>query len=183
MISDAESGRPSLAVIGVGNTLAGDDGAGNRAVEMLRERYGNRSDILFHCLRTDPLELWDILPGVSGVIFLDAVAGNPPGRLVAVGRKSARRAYAPSLHHMDLPTVVKQLCSLGGRDDLPWSIWGVTVDIPRYLGEGLSGEVRVAVDRLVGILSSRIDSGDFSVDAPIEFEIIDDTEQKGLLDG
>jgi hydrogenase maturation protease len=176
MTTSHETGTYSLAVVGVGNTLAGDDGAGNLAVQRLRQRFPCRSDVLLYNLETDPLELWDIIPEASRFIFLDAVAGDTPGRLVTTGKDSARRAYAPSLHHMDLPTVMRHLLSLAGRDEVQWSVWGVTVDIPRYLGEGLSPDVESAVDRIVRVLSNRIENGNFSVDAPDIFGRIDDTK-------
>lgn len=166
-------GKYSLCIVGVGNTLAGDDGAGNRAVELLQSRYAGRDDILMHDLRTDPLELWEILPLGRSFIFLDAIAGEPPGRLVFAGRESAMRAYPASLHHMDLPTVIRHLCRLGDLDEVEWSIWGVTIDVPDELHDGLSPVVAGAVDELVEVLARRIDSGDFSVEAPEGFERLD----------
>jgi hydrogenase maturation protease len=174
MSPDLNTGTCSLCIVGVGNTLAGDDGAGNIAVSRLMEKYEGRGEILFHNMETDPLELWDILPKCSRFIFLDAVAGRPPGRLVSVGKRSARRAYPPSLHHMDLPTVVRHLCSLRDLDDLQWSIWGVTIEIPERLTEELTPAVSRAVDDLVEILSERIESGELSVDAPGSFDRLDE---------
>jgi len=157
-----------LGIIGVGNTLAGDDGAGNTVVNRLKEKYSDRTDIFLHNLETDPLELWDILPSAKRFIFVDAVAGKPAGRLVAV--RGMRRAWPPSLHNMDLPTVIKQLCRLRQDVEPEWNIWGVTIDIPDHLQEGLSTEVSKAVENLVEILSERIESGNYSIIAPVVFE-------------
>jgi len=159
-----------LGIIGVGNTLAGDDGAGNVVVSMLKEKYLSRSDILLHNLETDPLELWDILPQAKRFIFVDAVAGNPAGRLVTVKDERMGRAWSPSLHNMDLPTVIRQLNRLKQDDDPEWNIWGITIDIPDHLNEGLSSEVSEAVKRLVDILSERIETDNYSVEAPVVFE-------------
>jgi len=168
------SGRPpgkyALGIIGVGNTLAGDDGAGNIVVNRLREKYSDRSDIFLHNLETDPLELWDLLPVSRRFIFVDAVAGEPPGKLIAVGKKGIRRAFAPSLHQMDLPTVIEQLCRLRQFDEVQWCIWGVTIDIPEFLREELSEEVSAAVDYITGVLSERIESEDYRIEAPVTFE-------------
>lgn len=164
-----------LGIIGVGNTLAGDDGAGNVVVSRLKEKYTDRTDIYLYNLETDPLELWDILPFAKRFIFVDAVAGKPVGRLVAVSKRGMRRAWAPSLHNMDLPTVIKQLCRLRQDDGLEWNIWGVTIDIPDHLQEGLSVEVTEAVENLVEILSERIESEDYSIEAPIVFEQFENT--------
>ena len=164
-----------LGIIGVGNTLAGDDGAGNTVVRRLKEKYPDRTDIFLHNLETDPLELWDILPSAKRFIFVDAVAGKPAGRLVVVSKKGMRRAWAPTLHNMDLPTVIKQLYILREEDEPEWNIWGVTIDIPVHLQEGLSAVVSKAVENLVEILSERIESEDYRVEATIVFEQFENT--------
>jgi len=164
-----------LGIIGVGNTLAGDDGAGNTVVSKLKEKYSDRTDIFLYNLETDPLELWDILPSAKRFIFVDAVAGKPAGKLVSVSKRGMRRAWAPSLHNMDLPTVIKQLYILRKEDEPEWNIWGVTIDMPEQLQEGLSAAVSEAVDDLVEILSERIESEDYSVEAPIIFEQFENT--------
>jgi len=164
-----------LGIIGVGNTLAGDDGAGNKVVQRLREKYASRSDIFFYNLETDPLELWDLLSSAKRFIFVDAVAGRPVGRLVEVGKWKTGRAWAPSLHNMDLATVMQELSRLRQADEPEWNIWGVTIDIPDYLQEGLSTEVAMAVDILVGKLSERIESKNYSTEAPNEFERFENT--------
>lgn len=159
-----------LGIVGTGNTLAGDDGVGNIVANMLRERYPEIEDVLFFNLETDPLELWDVLPRAESFIFVDAFAGEPPGRLVTAGKNSVARAYAPSLHQMDLATVMDRLCSLREGPDPDWSIWGVTIRIPEELGEGLSAEVFEAVEMIVKKLSRRIEEGDYSTEAPGIFE-------------
>ncbi|MCK5117340.1 MAG: hydrogenase maturation protease [Candidatus Aegiribacteria sp.] len=164
-----------LGIIGVGNTLAGDDGAGNAVVSRLKEKYPDSTDVFLHNLETDPLELWDVLPSAKKFIFVDAVAGKPAGRLVAVSKRGMRRAWAPSLHNMDLPTVIRQLYLLRGEDEPEWNIWGVTIDIPDHLQEGLSSAVSEAVESLVEILSERIESEDYSVEVPIIFEQFENT--------
>jgi hydrogenase maturation protease len=170
MNSDRIPGACALGIIGVGNTLAGDDGAGNIVVNRLREKYSDRPEVFLYNLETDPLELWDLLHVSKKFIFVDAVAGEPPGKLVAFRKKGIRRAYAPSLHQMDLATVIEQLCRLKQFDDLEWSIWGVTIDIPEYLQEGLSVEVASAVDYVTKVLSEKIESGDYTIEAPVSFE-------------
>ncbi len=159
-----------LGIIGIGNTLAGDDGAGNTVVSRLKVKYPSRPDVYLHNLETDPLELWEILPSAKRFIFVDAVAGKPTGRLVAVKKRGVKRAWAPSIHNMDLPTVIEQLCRLRQAAEPEWSIWGITIDIPNYLQEGLSAEVSEAVENLVEMLSERIESKDYNIEAPAAFE-------------
>jgi hydrogenase maturation protease len=146
-----------LAVVGIGNTLAGDDGAGIRAVEMLRDRLGDAASdgILLLTLEGDLLSVADMLDQADGFIFLDAVAGTPPGRIVR--SSSACRAFAPSFHQTDIGTLMARLSTLGLREPFPgWEIRGVTIDPPVFLGEGLSPEVEAALSSLVEDLAAEI---------------------------
>lgn len=144
-----------LAVVGIGNTLAGDDGAGIRAVEMLGDRLGDAEGILLLTLEGDLLSIADMLDSADSFIFLDAVAGTPPGRIVR--SSSACRAFAPSFHQTDIGTLMARLSTLGLREPFPrWEIRGVTIDPPVILGEGLSAEVETAVARLVDDLAAEI---------------------------
>jgi hydrogenase maturation protease len=149
-------GRAPLAVVGIGNTLAGDDGAGVKAVELLRERLDGRSDgIVFALLEGDMLGVADMLHLARRFVFLDAVAGESPGRIVR--SRSAPRAMAPSFHQADIGVIMERLRELEMIDPFPdWEIIGVTVDPPRMLGEGLSPVVAAGVEELVTVLETEL---------------------------
>lgn len=143
-----------IVIAGVGNTLAGDDGAGIFMVRELERRLPDSSMISFVELEGDLYQIWDMLQDTDGFLFLDAVTGERPG-LVRIG-KTLPRAYAPSFHQSDLSMVVMSLERLWEGEFPRWTLWGVSIDPPEELGEGLSPEVRKgaleAVDRLVTLL-------------------------------
>lgn len=148
--------RYRLGVVGVGNTLAGDDGAGVVAMRRLRERLGAPGDILFLELAGDPFALADELHRADRWLFLDAVAGDVPGRVARLDQPH-RRGFAASLHQADVVTVMAALERLRVADPFPaWELWGVTIKTPEELGEELSPEVDAAVHELVGALVPRI---------------------------
>lgn len=136
-----------ITFIGLGNTLAGDDGAG---IEMLRElkgRVGDAPGMAFKEIPGDMYEIWDILPGTESMVFLDAVTGEVPG-VISVG-KTLPRAYTPSFHQADLCSVVESLATVYDGEFPQWTLWGVTINPPQTLGEGLTRVVRSAVDQAV----------------------------------
>jgi hydrogenase maturation protease len=141
------SGRAKLAIVGVGNTLAGDDGAGIEAVRRLSSELEGKPGIILHAIEGDHFEVADLLDRAERFIFIDAVAGERPGMRVLPDH--APRAFAPSFHQTDIASVMHGLEALRIVDPFPsWEIWGVTILPPEQLGEGLSPEVDRAVDGL-----------------------------------
>lgn len=151
------AGARRLAVAGIGNTLAGDDGAGIRALEMLESLLGDASPPGVRLVRIegDLLDVTDLIGEVDHIVFLDAVAASPPGTLIE--SVSARRAFAPSFHQTDIGTLMARLEPLGLTEAFPtWEIRGIAIDPPAVLGEGLSPAVEEAVVRLAGSLAREI---------------------------
>lgn len=153
----SETTQRQLAVVGVGNPLAGDDGVGVRVVERLRAVAPAGLDVFWATLDGDLLAIADWLPGASHFIFVDAVAGGVPGKIV-VG-PSEGRAWAPSFHQTDLASTLRVLEAMGAADPFPtWEIWGITITPPEELGEGLSPAVAAAADQMVERLLAELSS-------------------------
>jgi len=149
------AGRGKLAVIGVGNPLAGDDGVGVHVVERLAGVLPGAGRLLWGTLQGDLLAVADWLPRVSHLVFVDAVAGALPGQVVT--DPAASRAWAPSFHQTDLASTLEVLGAMGVADPMPtWEIWGVTIEPPTELGEVLSPAVAMAADGLVERLAARL---------------------------
>jgi hydrogenase maturation protease len=139
--------KPPLAVIGIGNTIAGDDGAGVEVVHRLKTIFRNDAGVFRHTLDGDHFEISSLLDRAEKFIFVDAFEGEPPGELVYAGK--TRRAFAPSFHQTDITSVMNCLEMLGVADPFPsWEVWGVTITPPARLVEGLTPEVETAVEIL-----------------------------------
>ncbi len=136
-----------LAVVGIGNTIAGDDGAGVAVVTKLRETWGDNPDIILHTLEGDHFQIADLIGSADRFIFVDAMEGRHPGEIVT-GVKG-RRAFSPSFHQTDIASVMDVLELFGIADPFPpWEIRGITIDPPAELREGLSPEVEKGVQML-----------------------------------
>ncbi|HPC83486.1 MAG TPA: hydrogenase maturation protease [Thermoanaerobaculaceae bacterium] len=148
--------KARVAVVGIGNPLAGDDGVGPEVVRALSESMAPDPRVLLGVLEGDLLEVADWLPKAEHFLFVDAVAGEPPGEIV-VGAPAVR-AWAPSFHQSDLATTLETLRRMGVAEPFPtWALWGVSILPPRELGTGLSPPVAAAAERLRLRLLSEIE--------------------------
>ena len=76
-----------IAVIGIGQSLRGDDAAGLESVRLWQRLYpGNASRVTVKLCELPGLGLLDLLDGMDAAILVDAVHGPfTPGHLVRVG--------------------------------------------------------------------------------------------------
>ena len=136
-----------LAIVGIGNTIAGDDGVGVVIADRLRDRWKDIGEVLVATLTGDLFSVSDLLDRTNEFLFVDAIAGESPGEIQIMN--SAQRAFAASLHQTDIGTVMAALRKLEMVDPVPsWQVWGITIETPEELGEGLSPEIAVAADKL-----------------------------------
>jgi hydrogenase maturation protease len=145
-----------LGIVGVGNTLAGDDGAGVEVVHLLKTIWEGEPKVFLHTLEGDHFEIVDLLDRAEKFVFVDAFAGGRPGELVFAAE--TRRSFAPSFHQTDITAVMQSLEALGIAEPFPaWEVWGVAVSPPSELREGLNPEVDRAVKRLCSKLCGLIE--------------------------
>jgi hydrogenase maturation protease len=157
--------RVQTGIIGIGNTLMGDDGAGIVALEKLQARLTNRRDLLFHPLLKDLFEMADLIDKACRFIFIDAFPGSPPGRRVRISNASP--SFMPSLHQTDIGAVMRMLEPLRLADPFPsWEVRGIAAEPPFLLGQGLSGPVTQSVDELVDELYAALSPGPAVSNAP-----------------
>jgi hydrogenase maturation protease len=139
--------RARIAVVGIGNTIAGDDGVGVVIAERLRRRWSESDEVLAAVLPGDLFSVANLLHRAREFLFVDAIAGEHPGEIRVL--TSAQRAFAPSLHQTDIGTVMAALKKLDMADPFPdWQVWGIVIEPPDELGEGLSPEIAEAADEL-----------------------------------
>jgi hydrogenase maturation protease len=142
-------------VVGIGNDLAGDDGAGLEAIRLLEPVWQGEERVLLIRLEGDLLAIADLLPLADEFVFVDAVAGSVPGETVR--GVHVQRAFAPSFHQTDIATAMRSLEALKLVEPFPpWEIWGVTILPPEELRLGLSPPVERAVRQLASDLDIRL---------------------------
>jgi len=146
-----QAGTTRVAMIGVGNTLATDDGIGILAVRIIRERF---ADERLCCLETERggMDLLDMLTGFDAAVLVDAsLSGQgPPGSFHEnILRSPFTPATSRSLHTVDLCG----LLAFGEAAGLPLpreiTILAVEAADIETFGEGCTPEVQRALPRLV----------------------------------
>jgi len=133
---------PSIAVLGLGNTLMRDDGVGARVLDELARRY--RLPPAVSLIRSDaPMaRLVTELEGVGHLIVVDAVrGGRPPGAVYGVRPE--------------------ELASIGRR---AWSSHGVTLADLLAL---LSALDRCPGIRIIGVEAGELDGAGLELTAPV----------------
>ena len=115
----SEFWRPRALVLGLGNPLMGDDGAGIAALERLQESWVLPASVAAVDGGTWGMNLLHLIEEADQVLLLDAIhAGQPPGSLVTMERDQLPRLFAIKLspHQIDLREV---LAVADLRDTLP----------------------------------------------------------------
>lgn len=136
-----------IVVVGIGQTLRGDDGAGIRAVQRWQVEFPQTSknpQVLVELEELPGLSLLDRLTGSEAAILVDAVrSGAPPGCLhrLEISDLDAFRPESNSAHGWG----VAETLFLGSQlfpDDLPEKVVLVGVEAgDMHLGDELSQEV------------------------------------------
>lgn len=163
----AGDGVLNILVLGLGNMLLSDEGAGGRAAEELKRRYTFPQEVEIIDGGTMGFELLPYLEGRSHLLVVDAVrGGGEPGSTVRLELDDPPAYFRTRLspHQIGLADILA-LASMEGALPAKTVLFGVE---PKDLSTGLdiSPEVEAAIDRLVkqvvieitklGILPERI---------------------------
>lgn len=141
----------SVLILGFGNLLAGDDGVGFRAAQMLAARV-QQPQVCVRALRQLTPELAEDAAQADVVVFVDASVELPPGKIGC--RRIEATATASVFSHQLAPEAVLGLAErLYGRrpEALLFSVGART-----FTGPELSSEVRQALPSLLGQIEELI---------------------------
>ncbi len=142
----------STLVIGYGNTLRGDDGAGFLAAELLRDRI-HRPDIEILSQHQLLPELMEPISRASRVIFIDASVSGRAGKVHRIPLRPAP-ACARVTHHATPEALLAGAQSLYGHT--PEATLYVIPGRNFQVGQELTPSVRRAVNELVDALEKEL---------------------------
>lgn len=138
-------------VIGYGNPLRGDDGAGPAVVQRLEEMLPTQWASNVSCVVSMQLtpEMSETMSHVRRVVFIDATVNLLPGE-VMVNRVWARQERQSLGHHMGPEQLLAMSQETFGACP---EAWVVSIGVEKMdMGEVLSPDVTSAVERLAGHL-------------------------------
>lgn len=147
----------NVLVLGVGNILLSDEGAGVRAVEELQNRYDCPDTVEIVDGGTVGFELLPYFDDRSHILIIDAVkTGNQPGTIVRIENPPAFFQKKISPHQIGLADVLG-LAAI--TDNLPRNITLFGIE-PKELSTGLdlSTEVARNLNRLVDMVVEELKS-------------------------
>lgn len=149
-------------VIGLGNPLLRDDGAGIRTARVLKRRLQNRSDVEVVELYAGGLRLMEAMVGFERALLVDAMqsGGVPPGTV---------RCFTPAdfgstrnlrcAHDTSLAAALLLGRQLGLVLPGEIEIWGIEAASLDTFGETLTRPVSRAVQRLAGSIGRSLVQG------------------------
>ncbi|MGA3268621.1 MAG: HyaD/HybD family hydrogenase maturation endopeptidase [Verrucomicrobiota bacterium] len=141
--------RPTI-VLGLGNPLMGDDGAGLAALEALRCGYHFGPDVQFEDGGTLGLALLPLVEDASSLLVLDAVRlGGRPGTMVVLEDEEIPRCFSLKLspHQAGFGETLA-VAGLRGKLPLQLALVGVEVVSANY-AEPLSPEVQKVLPAMI----------------------------------
>ena len=153
-----------LIVLGVGNSIRMDDGAGIRTVEQLeKDEDLKQLGISFQYLNTGGLDILDAIDGFEHAIIVDAAAmadqGLKPGEIFHLENLNdleVKDSGGISSHGVGVLPVLKY-AKIGGYEvPNPIEIYGVQIKEIGFISEELTPEVANGVKELVPKLKSHI---------------------------
>ncbi|MHA1940495.1 MAG: hydrogenase maturation protease [Candidatus Hodarchaeales archaeon] len=158
------SNNPFLIVLGIGNSLRMDDGAGIRVVESLsKDKNLKNLDIEFSYLNTGGLEILDVIDGFERAIIVDAASmadqGLKPGEfyhLTNLHDLTTTERGGISSHGVSVFDVLKYGEIGGYQIPNPIEIYGIQIKETGFVSEDLTPEVARGVNKLVTLLKNRI---------------------------
>ncbi len=138
-------------VLGIGNSILGDDGVGFHVVEAL-QADPPPGDITFECVDASGFALLDYVVDYDRVVIVDAIIteGGKPGKVYQLGLDNFRPSkHTISPHDTDLPTALHLGATM--KLKLPQRIDIVAVEIPPVyeFSQQLSDKVKKAVPKAV----------------------------------
>jgi len=153
-----------LVVLGIGNTIRMDDGAGIRVVEELEKDEGLKNlDISFKCLNSSGIEILDEINGYKQAIIVDAVSISnqelKPGEifhLENLNEFKTEQTSEISSHGIGVLGIIKY-AKIGGYNlPNPIEVYGIQIKETECFIEVLTPDISEAVKELVIILKDRI---------------------------
>ncbi len=148
----------TIAVVGIGNVLAADDGAGIRVVEQFRR---SMNDTRIRCAQTEEggLDILGCLEGCDKAIIIDAAQTNarPAGSITSL---TLHPPFTPashcSLHPLGVDAVLAFGSMLGMRMPDEVTLYAIEGADVETFGGPCSREVSTAIPEVVALVRDQV---------------------------
>jgi hydrogenase maturation protease len=149
-------------VLGIGNSILGDDGVGVRVAREVATRV-NDENVDVRDVNVDGLNLFDHILGYDRLVVVDAIV-TEDGRVGEIYRLKPERVCDPSRsaispHHFNLATTIEI-----GKELFPGAmpgeviLYAISAEEANAVTEEMTREVKEAVPRAAGLVLEEISS-------------------------
>lgn len=154
----------NIVIIGIGQTLRGDDGAGPAAVKAWEDRYSHTDEIVQ--IRTEieelpGLNLLSLLEGTDAAIIVDAVQSHQKPGMLHLFQNTLQNQYheqVNSAHNLGVHETLA-LARLLQIENLPEKITIIGIEVDNVeLGEKLSSDVQKAIPKAADVIEEQFQS-------------------------
>jgi hydrogenase maturation protease len=152
----------TVAVIGIGQSLRGDDAAGLESIRQWREKYpetASRPEVQVEASELPGLALLDMIKDVDAAILVDAVQSSAlPGSIHRLNENnlSSFTSDAKSAHGWGVAETLGMGRLLGGKD-IPIRLIGIEAG-QMTLGRGMSEAVQDSIPAVCKVIQEEIES-------------------------
>ena len=144
-------------VLGIGNSILGDDGVGIRVGQELESQFNHVADFIF----TEEMgfSLLDFLSGYEEAIIIDSlVSGHKePGEIVVMDLANFDAQFDLSNHYVGLPEMARMAQEIGVDFPSQITMIGIEVEDPYIISDDLSPIIQKKFPDIVRDVSSKLD--------------------------
>jgi hydrogenase maturation protease len=147
----------SVLVLGIGNTLLGDDGVGIYVARKMRETCSQEGQIDIAEANGGGIALLDFLSGYTKVVIIDAIITKKgkPGTLYKLSLEDLGTVVEPyMLHAIDLRTAVELGRMLGYHIPEDITLYAIEIRNNTIFTEGLSDDLEAVVPSVIKQITS-----------------------------
>lgn len=144
--------RNKLLVLGIGNTLLGDDGVGIYVARKIGAQYQQELSIDVAETNLGGIALLDLIAGYEEVIIVDAIITKKkrPGTIYRLSLEELGNITdVYMLHAIDLRTAIELGRTLGYQIPADIRIYAIEIRENTTFSEGLSPEIEQAVPAVI----------------------------------
>jgi hydrogenase maturation protease len=151
-----------IAVIGIGQSLRGDDGVGLAAVREWQARFketATRPEVRCEACEVPGLALLDVLCDVESAILVDAIQSSHPPGTIHVLREETLATFTSGANSAHGWGVAETLRLRAQLNDAPVDIHIIGIEAHRMdLGAGLSDEIQSALPMIGRVIEETVQS-------------------------
>jgi len=153
---------PDTIVLGMGNPILGDDGAGYRIAELLEERFSGGGGPEVIPTSSDWICILDHLDGFRRLVVVDTISTgcHPPGTVRALS-PSELGSDSPlySIHHLSVIEALELGGSMGLSMPTELTVYAIEIDPPEGFTRSLSPCLSERIEQIADEIAVRVTEG------------------------